>query len=89
MEKKDTMKKRSTKDGRPRRAPRIPRIQIEVPDVIDYKDVALLKKFLTDRGKVMPRRFTGVSAKEQRLVVVAIKRARFLGLLSSGSAKRK
>ena len=99
MEKKRMMKKeggrdskppkKDGKDARPRRAPRIPRIQIEIPDVIDYKDIALLKKFLTDRGKIMPRRFTGVNAKNQRLVVTAIKRARFLGLLSSGSAKRK
>ena len=89
MEKKREFKKKDGKDGRPRRAPRTPRIQIDVPDVIDYKDIVLLKKFLTDRGKVMPRRFTGVTAKAQRLVVVAVKRARFLGLLSSGSAKRK
>ena len=81
--------KKDGKDARPRRAPRIPRIQIEVPEVIDYKDIAFLKKFLTDRGKIMPRRFTGVNAGNQRQVVVAIKRARFLGLLSSGSAKRK
>ena len=77
------------KDARPRRTLRTPRIQIELPDVIDYKDIALLKKFLTDRGKLMPRRFTGVSAKNQRLISLAIKRSRFLGLLSSGSAKRK
>ena len=77
------------KDARPRRTLRTPRIQIELPEVIDYKDIALLKKFLTDRGKLMPRRFTGVSAKNQRLVSLAIKRSRFLGLLSSGSAKRK
>lgn len=77
------------KDDRPRRTLRTPRIQIELPEVIDYKDIALLKKFLTDRGKLMPRRFTGVSAKNQRLVSLAIKRSRFLGLLSSGSAKRK
>ena len=77
------------KDARPRRVLRTPRIQIDLPEVIDYKDIVLLKKFLTDRGKLMPRRFTGVSARNQRLVAVAIKRARFLGLLSSGSAKRK
>jgi small subunit ribosomal protein S18 len=44
---------------------------------------------LSERGKMLSRRFTGVSAKEQRLVSLAIKRARFLGLLPSGSAKRK
>jgi len=77
------------KDARPRRTLRTPRIQIELPEVIDYKDIALLKKVLTDRGKLMPRRFTGISARNQRLISLAIKRARFLGLLSSGSAKRK
>ena len=77
------------KDARPRRVLRTPRIQIDLPEVIDYKDIMLLKKFLTDRGKLMPRRFTGVSARNQRLVSLAIKRSRFLGLLSSGSAKRK
>lgn len=48
---------------------------------IDYKDVKLLKRFLTERGKIMPRRLTGVSAKRQRELAFAIKRARFLALL--------
>ena len=82
-------KSKDGKDARPRRTLRTPRIQIDLPEFIDYKDIVLLKKFLTDRGKMMPRRFTGVNAKNQRLVALAIKRSRFLGLLSSGSAKRK
>ena len=48
---------------------------------IDYKDVKLLKRFLTERGKIMPRRLTSVSAKRQRELSFAIKRARFLALL--------
>jgi len=48
---------------------------------IDYKDVELLKKFTTDRGKILPRRTTGTSAKWQRELAVAIKRARHMALL--------
>lgn len=50
-------------------------------EVADYKDPARLKKFLTERGKVLPRRITGLSAKQQRDVSLAIKRARHLALL--------
>src|SRR5271154_4795499 len=48
---------------------------------IDYKDVKLLQRFLSERGKIVPSRITAVSAKKQRLLAQAIKRARFLGLL--------
>ena len=48
---------------------------------IDFKDVDLLKKFITDRGKILPRRVTGTSAKYQRMWAVAIKRARHMALL--------
>ena len=48
---------------------------------IDYKDVKLLQRFISERGKIVPSRITAVSAKKQRLLAVAIKRARFLGLL--------
>lgn len=48
---------------------------------IDYKDMNLLQKYVSDRGKILSRRFTGVSAKEQRAIVREIKKARFLGLL--------
>ncbi len=48
---------------------------------IDYKDVAKLKKFLTEKGKILPRRMTGVCAKHQRELAVAIKRARQMALL--------
>ncbi|OPZ79273.1 MAG: 30S ribosomal protein S18 [Alphaproteobacteria bacterium ADurb.Bin438] len=48
---------------------------------IDYKDVKLLQRFISERGKMIPSRITGVSAKKQRELAVAIKRARFLGLL--------
>ena len=49
--------------------------------IVDYKDEKLLTRFLTERGKILPRRLSGVSARHQRQLAVAIKRARFLALL--------
>lgn len=53
------------------------------PDAIqiDYKDVKLLQKFTTERGKIIPSRITAVSQKKQRELAQAIKRARFLALM--------
>ncbi len=48
---------------------------------IDYKDVRTLQKFISERGKMIPSRITAVSTKKQRALAIAIKRARFLGLL--------
>lgn len=48
---------------------------------IDFKDVDLLRKYVTDRGKILPRRATGTSAKWQRRLAIAIKRARHMALL--------
>jgi len=48
---------------------------------IDYKDIALLKNYITESGKIVPSRITGTSAKYQRQLSTAIKRARFLALL--------
>jgi small subunit ribosomal protein S18 len=48
---------------------------------IDYKDVKLLQRFISERGKIVPSRITAVSTKKQRELAQAIKRARFLGLL--------
>ena len=48
---------------------------------IDYKDVRLLQRYVSERGKIVPSRITAVSAKKQRELAKAIKRARFLGLL--------
>jgi small subunit ribosomal protein S18 len=49
--------------------------------VIDYKDTRLLQRYVSERGKIVPSRITAVSAKKQRELAQAIKRARFLGLL--------
>ena len=48
---------------------------------IDYKDVKLLQRFISERGKMVPSRITAVSAKKQRALARAIKRARYIGLL--------
>ncbi len=48
---------------------------------IDYKDEKLLQRFLTERGKILPSRLSGISARHQRQISVAIKRARYLALL--------
>lgn len=50
-------------------------------DVIDYKDINLLKKYITEGGKILPRRMTGTCAKHQRVLAKAIKRARLVDLL--------
>lgn len=47
----------------------------------DYKDVNTLKKFITERGKILPRRVTGATAKQQREITAAIKKARQIALL--------
>jgi small subunit ribosomal protein S18 len=48
---------------------------------IDYKDVKLLQRYISEKGKIVPARITAVSAKKQRLLSIAIKRARYLALL--------
>lgn len=54
---------------------------IKPGDPIDYKDVDLLRKFVTERGKILPRRITGLTSQQQRDLTTAIKRARVLALL--------
>jgi len=48
---------------------------------IDYKDVRLLQRYVSERGKIVPSRITAVSAKKQRALAQAIKRARFIGIM--------
>lgn len=52
-----------------------------VPDYIDWKDVDFLRRFIPERGKILPRRISQVSAKDQRRVAKAIKRARSMALI--------
>ncbi len=56
--------------------------------VIDYKDTALLRKFISDRGKIRARRVTGVSVQEQRKIAIAVKNAREMALLPYTSTAR-
>jgi small subunit ribosomal protein S18 len=50
-------------------------------EFVDYKDIATLRKFVADTGKILPARITGLNRKNQRMVTQAIKRARAIGLL--------
>ena len=67
-------------DSRSRRRKRCPFTTAGVKE-IDYKDIDTLSKFITERGKILPRRITGVSAHFQKKLVTAIKRARHVALL--------
>ena len=57
-------------------------------EFVDYKDTALLRKFISDRGKIRARRVTGVSVQEQRQIAKAIKNAREMALLPYSSSAR-
>ncbi|MDD5866640.1 30S ribosomal protein S18 [Lachnospiraceae bacterium YH-ros2228] len=71
--------------GGPRRRPMHRRRKVCVfcgkNAVIDYKDTNLLRKYISERGKILPRRITGTCAKHQRELTTAIKRARHLALM--------
>jgi small subunit ribosomal protein S18 len=76
-------KPRKKKEKKDRRTLRTRKRKPWLDDVtyIDYKDIRLLRKFMTDRGKITPRRITGATAKQQRMVANAVKRARILALV--------
>jgi small subunit ribosomal protein S18 len=57
-------------------------------EAVDYKDTALLRKFISDRGKIRARRVTGVSVQQQRQIASAIKNAREMALLPYSSSAR-
>jgi len=57
-------------------------------DYVDYKDTALLRKFISDRGKIRARRVTGVSTQQQREIAKAVKNAREMALLPYTSTAR-
>ena len=54
---------------------------LEHVEFIDYKEVARLRRYLSDRGKILPRRMTGTCARHQRTLTIALKRARHIALL--------
>ena len=64
------------------------RFKIGEDAIIEYRNLSLIQRFLNDRGKIVPRRISGVSAKEQRMLSRAIKQARFLALLPSGGVDK-
>ena len=57
------------------------RFTAEGVDEIDYKDLEMLKEYITETGKIVPSRITGTSAKYQRQLAKAVKRARYIALL--------
>ena len=67
--------------GRRMHRRRICRFCIEKVDIIDFKDVRLLQNYIPERGKILPRRISGVCAAHQRMLAEAIKRARNIALL--------
>ncbi|MBZ5969171.1 30S ribosomal protein S18 [Leuconostoc gasicomitatum] len=67
--------------GGPRRRRKVDFIAANHIEYIDYKNTELLERFISERGKILPRRVTGTSAKNQRKVTIAIKRARIMALL--------
>ncbi|MBR4195918.1 MAG: 30S ribosomal protein S18 [Synergistaceae bacterium] len=67
--------------GASRRRPKFCYYCVEKQEHVDYKDVEKLRKYISERGKIIPRRVTGNCAKHQRLLTEAIKRARYMALL--------
>ncbi|MCW5589503.1 MAG: 30S ribosomal protein S18 [Legionellales bacterium] len=63
------------------RRKKVCRFTVEGAKEVDYKDIATLKNYITETGKIVPSRITGTSARFQRLLANAIKKARFLALL--------
>ena len=66
---------------RPRKRRKVCSFCVDKVTVIDYKDTAKLRRFLSERGKILPRRTTGTCAAHQRQLTTAIKRARHVALL--------
>lgn len=83
MARKKSGKSRGWKPRRPRYQPqrKVCPFCSENVKAIDYKDPSRLRQYISDRGKILPRRRTGTCAKHQRAVALAIKRARHLALL--------
>ena len=61
---------------------------VKKPPIIDYKDIRLLSRYISEKGKMTPSRITNVSSSKQKVLARAIKRARFLSLMSYTNKKR-
>lgn len=80
--KKEKSAKTSSKTSAVRRAKRkVCQFCVDKIELIDYKDVTKLRKFLSEKGKILPRRISGCCAKHQRQLTLSIKRARHIALL--------
>ena len=72
---------RTERPARPRKRRKVCVFCADKIDDIDYKDVSRLRRFMSERAKILPRRMTGTCAKHQRQLTIAIKRARHIALL--------
>ena len=79
----DARNRRNSKNDKPYRRPRkkVCNFCVDKIDEIDYKDIEKLKRYVSDKGKILPRRVTGTCAKHQRKVTNAIQRASHIALL--------
>ena len=75
------MDKDMQKSFKPRKRKKVCAFCADKIEHIDYKDVSRLRKFVSERSKILPRRITGTCAKHQRQLTVAVKRARHIALL--------
>lgn len=71
----------NNRGGKPRKRRKVCQFCVDKMTHVDYKDTARLKKYLSERGKILPRRTTGTCAQHQRQLTEAIKRARQIALL--------
>ncbi|MDD9139076.1 MULTISPECIES: 30S ribosomal protein S18 [Fructobacillus] len=81
MSEQNARPQRRRPQGGPRRRRKVDFIAANHIEYVDYKNTELLERFISERGKILPRRVTGTSAKNQRKVTAAIKRARIMALL--------
>ena len=81
----NTSAERGDRPMRPRKRRKVCQFCVDKVSYIDYKDTAKLKRFLSERSKILPRRTTGTCAMHQRELTTAIKRARQIALLPSVS----
>ena len=76
----NSRRRRRRQDANPRKKKRVV-YKFSENEVVDYKDIALLRKFMSDRGKIRARRVTGACPKHQRELAIAVKNAREMALL--------
>lgn len=77
------LKKRAAKDRKPKR--KVCSFCVDKVEHIDYKDAPRLRKYISERGKILPRRISGSCARHQRALTSAVKRARVIALLPFAS----